>query len=281
MPAIADHCIDQSEEFYLSAGVSRLHDLPFMNPSQVKQNDIVFVKVDAIYEGYFQKEVLPFIDNEFTLISGIGSYGIGLNGDRSYLELVESPKVKKWFCTNPPKDNSGKIIPLPIGFEEREREGGDQKLLKEIWNNHKTWKDKKDVFYLPYHTIGNNPIRDNHIDYLKTLDFVYVESEKLPFAEYMKRMDDYKFIICLEGSGFDTHRNYEALLVESVPIMIDSSIRGVYELDNLPSIFVSDWRELNGRAFTDAMNSNYTFSFVSDFLTVDHHVERIKKYAKS
>ena len=63
MPTVADHVVDASEDFYKGAGVSRLHDKNSINPLEVKDGDIVFVKTDYIYHGEFQKFILPKIKN--------------------------------------------------------------------------------------------------------------------------------------------------------------------------------------------------------------------------
>ena len=114
---------------------------------------------------------------------------------------------------------------MPIGFEEKEREGGDQEVIKKHWDNKLRWENKINKLYLSYHTLGNNPNRDKNINHLSSLDFVHIERKKLPFDKYLNEVDKYKYTICLEGSGFDTHRNYESLLVGSIPIMIDSSVK--------------------------------------------------------
>ena len=120
---------------------------------------------------------------------------------------------------------------------------------------------------MSYHTLGNNPSRDKNIKYLSSLDFVRVEKNKLPFDKYLDEVGKYKYTICLEGSGFDTHRNYESLLVGSIPIMIDSSVRRVYEDWSLPSIFVDEWTDISSDFDPDEHDHlNKLSTNVSDFL---------------
>ena len=279
MPTVADHCLDHSEHFYQWAGVSRLHNHDDINPKNIKENDVVFVKTDEIYNGNFQKNILPRIKNKFTLISGISSYNIGSNGDLSYLDIVNNSRVKYWFCTNPPDVDTDKIIPLPIGFEERERDGGNQEVLKKHWDDKMCWGDKSDLYYLPYHTTITNPLRNQHIKHLASLDFVHVEKDKLPFDQYLEHMGRYKFIICLEGSGYDTHRNYESLLVGSVPIMIDSPVRKIYDRYSLPSVFLEKWTDIGEYRNLELLS--YQFDSVDNFLKIGLHTERILRYAKN
>ena len=280
MPTIADHCLDAPEEFYINAGVSRLHDKCEFNPEDVKEDDIIFVKTDYIYNGYFIN-LLNAIKNKFTLVSGISSYNVGL-GHPSYIDILNSNKVKHWFCTNPPDVDSKKITGLPIGFEEKEREGGNQEVARKHWKDKPRWQDKIDKIYLSYHTLGNNPNRDRNIKHLSSLPCVITEKSKLSFDKYLEKMRQYKYVICLEGAGFDTHRNYEALLVGSIPIMINSTIKKIYDDWNLPSIFIDNWTQINSNYLSikheslASLNSN-----VESFLKIKSHKERILRYAQN
>jgi len=280
MPTVADHVLDFDESFYIGAGVSRLHKKNHLDPAEVKEGDIVFVKTDYIYQGYFI-DALKLIKNKFTLISGISAHNVEL-GHSSYLDILNSDKVKYWFCTNPPNVDSLKIIGLPIGFEEKEREGGDQEVIKKHWDNKLRWEDKINKLYLSYHTLGNNPNRDKNIKHLSSLDFVHVERNKLPFDKYLGEAGKYKYTICLEGSGFDTHRNYESLLVGSIPIMINSSVKKVYKDWNLPSIFVDEWAEISSDFDPDEHDHlNKLSTNVSDFLKISSHREKILEHASN
>ena len=180
MPTIADHSLDLADDFYASAGVTRLHDHPELEPENVSENDIVFVKTDFLHDWTFQRDFLPRIKNRFTLVTGISSYEV--QGKES--DILENDNVKHWFCTNPPDVNSDKIIPLPIGFEEKERDGGNQEILNSQRDNSPPWEDKLDKLYLPYHTIGTNPRRDSQVAFLASLSFVEIETDRLSFSDY-------------------------------------------------------------------------------------------------
>jgi len=280
MPTVADHVLDFDDSFYINLGISRLHKKDDLDPSKVKEGDIVFVKTDYIYHGEFIK-ILKLIKNKFTLISAGSSYNVSL-GHPSYLDILNSDKVKYWFCTNPPNIDRPKLIAMPIGFEEKEREGGDQEVIKKHWDNKLRWEDKINKLYLSYHTLGNNPNRDKNINHLSSLDFVHVERNKLPFDKYLDEVGKYKYTICLEGSGFDTHRNYESLLVGSIPLMINSSVKKVYKDWNLPSIFVDEWTDICSNLDLDKYDQlNKLSRNVADFLKIESHKEKILEYASN
>ena len=150
-PTIADHCLDCEEAGYRQAGVSRLHDKVLI-PNRVLDNQTVFVKSDFIHSGLFQIEILPKIKKPFTLISGVSALAVG-NGS-SIEPILQSELVENWFCTNPPVVGGKlpeKVVPLPIGFEEKEREGGNQKAIHRSRYFRTPFGEKKDRVLLPYH----------------------------------------------------------------------------------------------------------------------------------
>lgn len=270
MPCIADWEIDHSNEFYMSAQVSKLCESRLLNGDTIptmKGGDIVFVKTDYLKNNFFQREILPEIKVPFMLISGISSFEVD-----NYVPILENEFVMRWYCTNPPIKHE-KIIGLPIGFEEAERDGGNQKILHEFLS--KSHKNKRNKILLPYHTLSTNTARNEAASYLKELPFVDVQTEKLKFDEYLELLAKYKYCICLEGAGFDTHRNYECLLVNTLPIMKQSNIKLIYDDWNLPYEFVTDWKSIDKIFFTKISNTRYNYNDVNEFFDVKSHLRRI------
>ena len=81
-------------------------------------------------------------------------------------KTLNHPNLIKWACTNPPAETSNKIIPLPIGFQEPDRPGGNQEMLLDIFKNRTDFKDKENKIFLPYHTPTTNHTRQQSFDYL-------------------------------------------------------------------------------------------------------------------
>ena len=265
MPCVADWSLDYSDSYFISIGVTKLCKPPTLTETSagdVKENDIVFVKTDYLKNNYFQSQILPHIQNKFILVSGNSDFDVD-----NYDEIINNKNVLKWFCTNPPIDNE-KVIGIPIGFQEKERVGGNQKVLKRCMNLKHTGNNK---VLLPYHTESTSPHRKHTIEFLKNLPFVDFQSEKLPFEEYLNLLTKYKYCICLEGNGDDTHRNYECLLVGTVPIIKNTNIDLIYRDWNLPSIFIDDWRALG----YPEQSSEFDFSSVGHFLKTSSHFSRI------
>lgn len=268
-PTIAHHVLDASEEFYRSVGVGRLHNKNSINPMAVQSGDILCVKTDYIYDGTFQREILPFISNPFVLITGISSYCVSKGFNIS--SILDSPMLIRWFCTNCPDINHPKLSALPIGFEEKERAGGSTEALSTAFKSSSLFAVKKSKILLPYHTSNTNPQRLSLVNAIGRHPFVEVQTSKLPFKDYLSLLDKYKFVICLEGSGPDVHRNYETLLVHSVPINIKNVIQPLFEAHDLPGLFLDSWSQLTDRFFSDILDEDFSFENSDCFLTQSYH----------
>jgi hypothetical protein len=232
----AAHCLDMTDDYYKSCGVSRGNNNGF-DISKLKDGDIIFVKSDYIFNGTFQTYHLNSIKTKFILVSGVSSFSID-EGVSSYKDILENENLIKWFCTNPPQEKHEKIEWLPIGFEEKEREGGNQEILKSFYKEYK-WEDKKDRIYIPYHgsTFGT---RKDNIELVKMFSNVDVEENKLDFVSYLNKMSEYKYVLSLRGAGWDCHRHYESILVGSVPIMDGGPIMKAFLENNIPVFNISD-----------------------------------------
>jgi len=269
---IADHCLDFPDSEYVPIGVTKLHQKT-LNPEKVKEGDIVFVKTDYVYHGFFQNSILPRISQPFILITGGSSYQVSqghpIDG------ILNNPLVKKWYCTNAPIGISEKIIPLPIGFQERERKGGNQELIKKCQLEKTSFNNKKNKVFLPYHTLGTNPQRERLFAYLSSLPFVETQHAPLGWLEYMQALDKYKFTICLEGSGPDVHRNYESLLINSVPININNPIKSLFDHHDLCGLFLNSWEELTEEYFKALCERDFKFENSDNFLNIAYHSQKI------
>jgi len=79
----------------------------------------------------------------------------------------------------------------------------------------------------------------------------------------------------LEGAGFDTHRNYECLLTETIPIMKSSTVDMIYDQDNLPCVLVADWYNITNQFFSSFSEDKYNFNNAREFMLTETHVGRI------
>ena len=83
------------------------------------------------------------------------------------------------------------------------------------------------------------------------------------YENYLKKMSEYKFIICPPGYGIDTHRCWESLLVGCIPIMIKvDSMDELYE--DLPVLLVENYENITeeylNKEYDRIKKSSYNFN---------------------
>jgi hypothetical protein len=69
------------------------------------------------------------------------------------------------------------------------------------------------------------------------------QREDIPFPDYINNLSSHKFIIAPPGNSPESHRVWESLYVNSIPIVLKHHIWNCYS-DELPIIRVNDYSEL-------------------------------------
>lgn len=282
MPMVADYIIDYPEEFYKACGVEILYDKEILHPDEtgnIQEGSVIFVKTDFIINEEFQTHWLDKISVPFILISGASDFQIGKDGQNpeSYKKILENEYLMCWFATNIPTEANEKIKPLPIGFGEPNRLVSNQLTLKKSRKNKKPFEEKIDRLLIPWHDQSTNPDRNKIINNLKRKEYIDIMQGKVSIEPYLSLIGDYKFTICIQGNGNDTHRVYESLLMGSVPIMLNSSGKYLFEKYNLPGYFIDNWDELTEEKFEEILNIDYDFSQVEKALQVKTYANEIKE----
>jgi hypothetical protein len=127
-----------------------------------------------------------------------------------------------------------KLIPLPIGIANRMWPHGNISIIE---------SPKVHDVYMSF-DLNTNPKKRK-----ECLDALVDKVPFLPFVspnENMIRLSQYKYCICPEGNGLDTHRLWEALYLRVVPIMLKT--RHVEMLINkylFPVILLTRWENLD------------------------------------
>jgi hypothetical protein len=81
---------------------------------------------------------------------------------------------------------------------------------------------------------------------------------KRPFQDYLKILSSYKFAICPEGNGIDTHRFWECLYLKVVPICPRNVVTEYYS-KMFPVVLLDKWEDLNVE-YLDASYATYDWS---------------------
>jgi len=88
---------------------------------------------------------------------------------------------------------------------------------------------------------------------------------KLSKEEYFKELKRHKYAICPRGNGLDTHRLWECLYLDVIPIMLKSDSTNI---SGLPIIYLDKWEDLGNltNKFINQQLSKISMRFYAQFL---------------
>ena len=167
------------------------------------------------------------------------------NGDITFTQnhcniLLENDNILCIYSQNlsiPPHD---RLKPLPIG------------IANSMWNhgNIYTWisrlqmplPKKQHLIYFYFEIYTNVHKRQRCFDVIRGKG---IESQpKRSLSEYIHVLSTFKFAICPEGNGIDTHRFWECLYLKVVPICPRNIITEYYS-KFFPVVLLDKWEDLN------------------------------------
>jgi hypothetical protein len=185
---------------------------------------------------------LKTYDNEIIIVSH--------NTDTNISEIDIPNCVKKMFIQNVNFVHP-KIESIPIGLENG-RWFNNTKNIK-IINKNKEIKKNKNLAYMNFNIKTNRDSRNEAFNTLKNKSFIDTEmrSNGNDFDNYIDNIYNHKFVVCPEGNGTDTHRTWETLYLNTIPIEKRNINNSFYE--DLPICFVDNWSDIT----EDFLNNEY------------------------
>lgn len=206
--------------------------------------DIVFCKTDFLDSDF---RFIKSIENDVILISGNSDYPI----DDNKVENMPN-NIKVWFAQNV-LTNHEKLIPIPIGLENKTeslRAGHgigyfDRVSLKEKLLSRNIKKTPTKKIYANFNIETNK----NHRDPIKSIciesDHIDWEEPSLSLEQFFNKVLEYEMIVCPAGNGVDTHRLWEVLYSNRIPITIKTGEYKIYELyENFPIVILDSKEQL-------------------------------------
>ena len=252
---ISDHIYDESKK---------------MNPLKVKKNDIVFIS-NTLVDTFFI-EIHPLINNEYILIS----HNSDRNITQEEIKYMDS-KILHWFAQNMIGKNN-KISVLPIGLENLRYQ------LNGVLSDFQTTEniEKSKTTLLSFNVVTNSKERKKVLESLKNNRFI----ENNSFGnhrEYFEELKKYKFNLCPEGNGLDTHRIWESLLASVIPVMIRNTFTENLASLNFPIMLLDKWEDFNSFSIED-LNKYYKKETASksffDIVSYEYWLNKIKSKKK-
>lgn len=200
------------------------------NINTLNNNDIIYTNTHCVDEVI---KLLEQTTKQIILITH--------NSDRNVI-IEPSQNIIKWYSQNVNVIHD-RIESIPIGLEnnrwlkEIDKRG---KMLSKLNEN----KKYKNLLYLNHNIDTNRKEREEPYRIFNNKNWVTLEQgfNGQNFNNYIDNIYNHKFILCPEGNGIDTHRTWECLYMNTIPIE-KVNINNQYYTD-LPICFVNEWEEI-------------------------------------
>jgi hypothetical protein len=210
--------------------------------------NIFFCKTDFLKAEF---KAIQKVKNEVILISGNSD----INIDAELVSLMPD-NINTWYCQNNLVYHD-KLRSIPIGLEntfvnKRKGHGGawqhaEQKI--DLLNKVSVKAGQRSISKLLY---ANFNIQTNlkHRTLIKEIcnqaDFITFDAPNLDYPTFIDRVLAHEATICPVGNGIDTHRLYEVLYCQRIPVVIKSGDYPIYTdiYEHLPIVILKDAQEL-------------------------------------
>lgn len=208
------------------------------HPQSIKDGDFVFVNLDNIWEfiSFLKKTVTS---SKINLITH--------NSDLSFTDDMYNQVSN--FCLNVYSINSisNYGVKIPLGFSDR--------LVPIIQSIDAQINEKSHLVYMNFKIYQSVALerKDCYFQF-KNENWVLSE-ENVSELQFYKNLKLSRYSFCPVGVGLDTHRFYESIYLNTIPIVI---INGISDLHSrFPSIIVNNWSEINQEKLENEYEYHY------------------------
>jgi hypothetical protein len=221
-------------------------------------------------------EKIDFFMNDFILFSHNSDFNI--KDTPSVKKILDCARMQKWYAQNLCIEHE-KLELLPIGIANSQWQHGYLTFMS-FYNNmgannmgaNNMGANNMGANNMGANNMGANNMGDNnmgannmHINKNKNVYFNFnIGTNRLKRQDChdklihklswlhpvyqldnLRRLVEYKFCICPEGNGADTHRLYEALYLKTVPIVIRYDFINVLQKYNVPLVVLDKWEDFD------------------------------------
>ena len=230
------------------------YDHLYSDPHKIKDGDFVYCDTHQLLKF---KDILN-LRNNLTLITHNSDYYVcdGASNDINGINVDSFTCYKKWYAQNCYSINP-KLIPIPIGFENKKWEnifGPKTKYINRVSMN---IVEPTGLVYFNFNQNTNLKDIKECFDFSINTSYVNIDEPNLSYINYLNRIQHHKFILSPNGNGLDCHRTWEILKLQRIPILKrQGQLERLYA--NMPVLFVDNWNDINQLNLSDIYH-NYNF----------------------
>lgn len=144
--------------------------------------------------------------------------------------------MARWAAPNIPNPKTSTGILIPLGVEEARRATHN---LPWLFPKHRPMINR--IIVGPFAQTHRSRASLDSIDSTKSIE---VLSKRLSPRQYVKNTKDFRMVFCPRGNGIDTHRVWETLYRNSIPILIRSEWSEYFKNLGLPFFLIDKIEEL-------------------------------------
>lgn len=210
-------------------------------------------------------EKVAYLANPFVLITH-NSDGEVRQDDPAVAALLACPRLVAWFaqnlCFRHPK-----LQFLPIGAANMQWEHGLE-FFRWFYGPAISSAKTRDVYMC--FEVATCPSERRPC--MERLSGKVPLLEKVPPAANLRRMEEYRFVICPAGNGVDTHRFWECLYLRCVPVVVRNPLVDILRKETrLPMVVLESWDDFSPERLPDYAG----FDFECPELYLDYYETEI------
>jgi len=157
------------------------------------------------------------------------------------------PRLRRWFAQNAMVTDD-RVRPLPIGLENQAL--GENGLRRHYRPCSAEEIAAKQLRLFAAFTL-TAPEREGLLARLARSPLVDAPVGRLAPRRYQDRLRRYRFVVAPRGNGIDTHRFWEALYADAIPITRRTAWSAALRAEGVPVLEVEDWDEIAGWSADD------------------------------
>jgi uncharacterized protein YaeQ len=240
--------------------------------SDVKNGDIIFCQSEMIES--LSDKVLRNIQASVVIILGNSDK----NHSKELEKIIDINRIKGIFAQNLTEPIAA-TYPIPIGLENAWRVQNGRKSNFDI--EKKITSEKVFRVMWTFNIETNLEIRQQaaaHLVNIKVADHLHYIKPK----DHARSLKKYAFVASPPGNGLDTHRTWEALYLNCVPIVLRSHMTEEFYSYGLPLWIVDSYKELESldEIKLEKRYKEISHKFKSEAIWMDYWIRKIDHVAK-
>lgn len=242
-------------------------------PKKIKKGETIFLKTDLkkiFFSEFHNKIKVPYI-----LVSHNSDQSIG-NQDLRYIDDY----IIHWFAMKLNVNMDNRISPIPAGLENyRYLNNGIIKNFTKVLKNNSEKNIKIKKVLCSFNPYTNKNEREPLIQIAKKIENIDIKNFSNNI-DYLNSLSLYEYNLCPEGNDFESHRLWETLFFNNIPVVKQNIVNSNFSKIGVPLVMIKDWELLMYENLFPTLENFHKNkqSTPSNYVKFEFWKSRIEKY---